>query len=219
MTIRTKVAIGTGFMFIQLLVVSLFGLYSSYTIATTGKSLFVDNALSIEYTENILSGLDLLTDRTTTADEADAALRMIRDNIVMEERNITESGERDHVRQLKTGMILLDAAYAKVKSGDPVKAMTGFRGTAVIVSREMITSVRAINRLNLEAIRRENGDIAAYESRFYINLSIIATIFLLVSFSFLFNFPSIVYGGNTPHRRDRISRDDSDSGDDEGKNN
>jgi two-component system, NtrC family, sensor histidine kinase KinB len=186
MKIRTKIIIGISFMFLQLLVLGSFSVYHAYTLAEMGKSLFADNSRSIQYCENIIRAVDAyrgydLSGKGSTAKRSRAdfnrLLKVIEENLVLEEKNITEPGEREIVLSVR--------ADVNVLKND--RTMSEKRVSGIL--NKLADDIHKISYLNISAIERKNTAINEYEMRYYIYLSIIATIFVLVSFSFLFNFP------------------------------
>jgi Four helix bundle sensory module for signal transduction len=184
--IRTKIIIGISFMFVQLLVLSLFSVYHAYTLADLGKSLFIDNSRSIQYCENIIRSVEeyrgyLLPAHGAAAKNSSARfkqlLTVIEENLALEEKNITEQGEREIVSSIRADF------NALVKAGNRhEKRIQG-------ILNKIVKDTHRISYMNITAIEKKNTRISEYEERYYIYLSIIATIFVLVSFSFLFNFP------------------------------
>jgi hypothetical protein len=203
MKIRVKIIIGISFMFIQLLVLSLFSVYHAYTLADMGKSLFTDNSRSIQYCENIIRAVDeyrgyTLSEQDSSAHDSgkkyDRLLEVIEKNLMLEEKNITEQGEREVVSSARINFSMLE------KSG----TMNKKRAQGVL--NKLADDVHRIMYMNISAIERKNTAINKYEERYYIYLSIIATLFLLVSFVFLFNFPEFASTPNLKFSKTDVVR-------------
>jgi two-component system, NtrC family, sensor histidine kinase KinB len=191
--IRTKIIIGIGFMFVQLLALSLFSVYHAYTLAEMGKSLFTDNSRSIQYCESIIRavdeyrgyGLSAMKDITGNGSrKIDRLLGIMEENLLLEEKNITEQGEGEIVSSARDG-------FNKLKKADirDEKKVSG-------IINKLVDDIHRIMHINIAAIERKNAAINEYEVRYYVYLSIIATLFLLVSFTFLFNFPEFAITPN-----------------------
>lgn len=196
MKFRSKIVLGSLFFFIQIVIISVYSIYSSYTIAQMGKSLFTNNSRSVEYGDVILSSIEQSVvmygrNRLTGDDDKKQLsdlLGIIEKNITDEEHNITETGERELIQSVRAGF-----SEFKKKMMSEDEAKSGIRNISeILVQAQKINSnVHQISRLNLKAIERKSVEINDYENRFYMYISIIATLCFLISFSFIFNFPDI----------------------------
>src|SRR6185503_12010655 len=85
--LKTKVALGVGFLFVLLLLVGGVGFYYFNKISTESRDVLKDNNKSVEYGRKMLDALN------TWEKERDSARKIFEENLAAQESNITEKGE------------------------------------------------------------------------------------------------------------------------------
>ena len=198
MSNKMKMFLGIAFVFVQLAAVSLFSIYYAYNIANQTKTLFTDNILTLQYCEKMSEAverlnnyhLSLLTGKSYSATDFGESTNVFEDNLVNEENNITEPGEKERVDQLKSRY----SDYQKYLTyeGSGKISLAEYSSKILPLYNGIKSDIHSIADINLQPIQRKKDQALEYENHFYLVLSILATICLLVSFSFLFNFPKIV---------------------------
>jgi hypothetical protein len=159
-----------------------------------GESLFSNNSRSVEFCEAIISSVEQTTVIFSRSGISGAdtkriqdALSVIEKNIQNEEKNITEVGEYEAIISVRNNFALFKKAVLAADKKN------GHRGIGEILSLavNINADVHKIAAMNLNAIGEKSKRISEYENKFYMYISILATICFLVSFSFIFNFPDI----------------------------
>jgi nitrogen fixation/metabolism regulation signal transduction histidine kinase len=113
-------------------------------------------------------------------------------NLADEENNITETGERELARSVrenfkKVNLLLSDSVRSSVKD-DP-----GYYYSVLLPTvNEIKSALFAISDINMNAIIRKNITANNTAGHSYLVLSIIASIFFLVFFAFIFGFPKYI---------------------------
>jgi len=197
MTNKTKVFLGIAFVLVQFAAVSIFSIYYAYNIANQTKTLFTDNIRSLQYCEKMSEAVDsmngfhvsLLSGKGAGQSLLDEPAARFEQNLASEEGNITEPGEKELVSQLK-GHYENYREYI-ASNGNAKMDVAVYSSKIHPLYNEIKSDIHAIAEINLQPIQKKKDQAIAYEYHFYVILSIIATVCLLVSFSFLFNFPKI----------------------------
>ena len=113
-------------------------------------------------------------------------------NLVNEENNITETGEKELARSVRENFekfksLMSDSVRSSVKDNP------GYYYSILLPTvNEIKFALFAISDINMNAIIRKNRTANDTAGHSYIILSIIATIFFLVFFAFIFGFPKYI---------------------------
>jgi nitrogen fixation/metabolism regulation signal transduction histidine kinase len=202
MKIKTKLALAILFLFVEFLIVSLFSLYFIFKISQQNNLITKDNNLSIGYSENMLQSMDKINDFNSSSifnphfvpDEKGLSLFLnnFEKNLVNEENNITETGEKELARSVREN-------FEKFKSlisdsvRKSIKDKSGYYYANLLPTvNEIKFALFAISDINMNAIIRKNMKANDTARHSYIVLSIIASISILVFFTFIFGFPKYI---------------------------
>jgi hypothetical protein len=201
MSNKTRMFLGIAFVFVQFAAVSLFSIYYAYNIAKQTNTLFIDNSRTLTYCEKMSAAADtmnsfhisLLSGKRSTDVDIQISKNLFALNLANEENNITEQGEKELVSALKSQY----ESYQKyaLPGGNVRIDMNIYTSRIMPLYNGIKSDLHAIAEINLQAIQRKTEQAAEYENHFYVILSILATVCLLVSFSFLFNYPRTVIDG------------------------
>jgi len=172
MTIKNKLRLGIGFLFLMALISSGLADYYLARLSNDSKAILKDNYRSLVYMREIQMAIDnqKITDQ--------AKFEIIDNNIAKEEQNITERGEKQLADSLQ-------ATFAQYKvTADPVK------------SQELVHKIReqlyGILQLNMTAIEHKNTTASTTASSGIIIVSLIGSLCFLIAFSFVVNFPGYI---------------------------
>jgi nitrogen fixation/metabolism regulation signal transduction histidine kinase len=202
MKIKTKLLLAIAFLFVDFLIVSLLGLYFIFKISQQNNLITKDNNLSIGYSENMLQSIDKINDFNSSSifnphfvpDEKELLLLLnnFEKNLANEEDNITETGEKELARSVREN-------FEKFKSSmsdsvrNIIKDKSGYYYANLLPTvNEIKFALFAISDINMTAIIRKNMKANNTAGHSYIVLSIIASISILVFFSFIFGFPKYI---------------------------
>ena len=105
MKIKEKLTLGIVFLFIEFLVIALFGAYSIYSISQQSEKIMKDNNLSIQYAENMLQTIDQINalqlailfnpSQKNHGNELAGLYDKFEKNLRKEADNVTEPGEKE----------------------------------------------------------------------------------------------------------------------------
>lgn len=148
-------------------------MYFIQQISSSAKVILKDNYATLNFTSQLRKVLD----ENPVPLSGDAAFEFNR-NLVFQEHNITEKGEKEATAKVR-------AAYSRIS-----KASTPASNIAAV--REIFKHLRTIEQINMHAIVRKNDVAQASVNRATITLGLAGTFAFLVLFSFSVNFPGIL---------------------------
>jgi len=168
MRLKTKLSAGLTFLFTVILVFGILGIVSISRLSHESNQVLENNHESIVYANNMLKALDNI------GTQKDAP-NIFEDNLRKQENNITEIGEREVTQELRQNFNEL-----KVNPADPTNYP------------QIRSSLSRILDLNEMAIIRKHraAQHTADNAQFW--LTIIFTVLILISFTFIFNLPGII---------------------------
>ena len=166
--LKTKVALGGLFLFVLLIVVGAVSFFYFNRLSEDSKVIVKDNYETLNYSRDMLKELDELADSTGGLDFFEKTLEL-------QEKNITEPGEKEITASLR-------------KNFDELKQ----KGMADSLPFLIRKDISRIMQINLQAIDNKNRAAQASAQRAKTIITICLTVCLLLGFTFLFNFPSLV---------------------------
>jgi len=167
--LKSKVALGVAFLFALLLLVGVISFFYFNQIGTDSNDVVKDNYKSVEYGRKMLDALN------TWEKQRDSARLLFDSNLVAQENNITERGEKDVTAALRQD-------YNRFLQHDD----------SMSLQLAMQKNINRIIQLNLNAINEKNqASQQAVESAKKI-ISAIITLCLLIGFTFIVNFPGLI---------------------------
>jgi NtrC-family two-component system sensor histidine kinase KinB len=202
MTLKTKLILGLGFLF--LIIFALAG-FCSYYVGRLGQesdNILKDNYLSIVYSKDMLSGLDNMktsitstmynTGRVTTVSDYylrlfESGRKVFETNLKAENNNITEIHEKEYVERLNQDYDLYLKLALQMKSR-PVKNSLFFNDFIPACER-LRESINAIYDVNMQAVVRKSQLAKHDSSSFLDSMAIIGSICLVLALAYFWYFP------------------------------
>jgi NtrC-family two-component system sensor histidine kinase KinB len=169
MSIKIKVAWGVIFLFLVIVTIGGLGLYYLEALSNDSENILTDNYETLEYTKSIIENCDSLKIDSVKA------LKGMEANLMLQEANVTEKGERELTLALRV-------AFERLKNTT--------LGDSNIVSIRRICL--AIQDMNMKAIIRKNEVTQKTATRASTYLIIIGSICTLAAFTFIINFPGYI---------------------------
>ena len=166
--LKTKVALGGLFFFALLITVTVVSFFYFNKISLDAKNIVRDNYETLNYSREMLRVLDSLGD-------SGSAFDVFEKNLRLQEDNITEPGERELTESLRQN-------FNRLKE----------KGQADSLAFSIRSNINDIMKVNLKAIDTKNQAAQAAADKAKTIVTICITICLLLGFTFLFNFPSLV---------------------------
>ncbi len=175
MRIKSKIALGVGFFFAMLVLITTLSIWSLYLLRREAAEVLKDNYHTLTHVEVMRQALDLsLTTENGPALEKDSFIQIFASALGEQEKNITEQGEEAATGELRQ-------SFEQYKQQPGLEAAT-----------EIHRHLYDIGQLNLQAIIRKNDHAAAKADQIIALLSLLGTLLLLISFTLIINFPGYI---------------------------
>jgi len=168
MRLKTKLSIGLTFLFIVILSFGILGIANINRLTREFNQVLKSNHESIVYSNNMLKALDRVKIQKD-------AIAVFEENLVRQENNITEVGEKEATEELRRNFNELKA-NPEDSSNYP----------------EIRVSLSQILDLNEMAVLRKYNAAQRTADNAKLWLTVTFTILTLVSFTFIFNLPGII---------------------------
>lgn len=180
MKIKTKLSLGLSFLFAVILLLAGLGAYYAHRLAAEAKEVLKDNYETLEYARNMLQATDVLLLTNNRAHPR--ALKTFQTNLQRQLNNITEVGEQATTITLQENFDLLKTALAQ---NQPHSATNQFGAT-------IRQNLFQLTDINLRAIVRKSNAAQKAADRVIMYLVIIGTFSILVTLTFIVNFPGYI---------------------------
>lgn len=168
--LKTKVALGGLFLFALLILVGAVSFFYFNRLAEDSKEIVKDNYETLNYSRDMLKELDMLNSKDSVR-----GFSNFEKHLQLQEDNITEPGEKEITESLRKHFNQL--------------RQQGLTDSLPSLIREDISGIMQVN---LQAIDKKNLAVQASAQQAKTIITICLTICLLLGFTFLFNFPSLV---------------------------
>ncbi len=168
MKLKTKLSLGLIFLFTVIVAFGSLSFFYINRLSTDFSVVLKNNHESLVYCNNMLKALEEIPAKRQ-------AITTFNDNLKKQQANITEIGEKESTEELTKNFIELQANPAD-SSNYP----------------QLRQSLQLINDLNQDAILRKNviAQNTAEQARLW--LTIIFTILIMISLTFIYNFPAVL---------------------------
>ena len=185
MKIKTKISLGLLFLFALFLLIGGLGTYNLYRISQSMKGILKANFETIEYTKNMLKSLDdmrdLIDENPILPLKINPLFVDFERNLSNQEHNVTEIGEKELTQNLRNSF----ESLKKEAQNPDVKILN------YTISR-LNKHLYDINEINSRPIIRKNKEAEKTAQDAIFLMAVVATFCFLISFSFIFNFPSYI---------------------------
>lgn len=168
--LKTKIALGGIFLFVLLVIVGAVNFYYLNRVSDEARQIVKNNYETLNYSREML-------DELNTASDSSIAFERFEKTLQLQEKNITERGEKELTESLR-------------KNFNELKRNGRKDSLAALIRKD----IAGIMMVNLKAIDFKNQAAQASAEKAKTIITICLTICLLVGFTFLYNFPSSVAG-------------------------
>ncbi|AEE54292.1 sensor histidine kinase [Haliscomenobacter hydrossis] len=162
MTLQRKIALGSTFLFLLLLLISGVSTYYISVLKNDTQEVLKDNYESVSYCHAMITLLDTQPSQYTRFD----------DYLQKQENNVTETGE-------KAANLALRKAFQQF-SRDSTQASA------------VRKNILHILHINMQAIQRKNDVAISTARRANLYISTLAAFLFLIAFTFVLNFPGLI---------------------------
>jgi len=166
--LKTKIALGGIFLFALLILVGAVSFFYLNRLSEESKAIIKANYETLNYSREMLNELDSLQKNKND-------LERFEKNLQLQESNITEPGEKELTTSLR-------------KNFNTLKEK-GVNDSLQLLIRKEISQIMQVN---LQAIDKKNQAAQKSAENAKTIITIMLTVCILVGFTFIFNFPSLV---------------------------
>ncbi len=208
MTIKTKLSLGLAFLFAIILLMGGLWAYFTQRLAAASNQIIRDNYESVQYANGMFHALDemnkdltlaLLRSRSLTdssfsplnSPKYQQDVQAFEKNLLAEEKNLTEVGERESATALRKSFEALKTMVV-VPGKQPLLPEPFYLGELVPRERAVRDGIMRISEINLEAMNRKNSLAQQQANEALSLLSLIGTLCFIVTFTFILNFPGYI---------------------------
>lgn len=167
MKLKTKLSLGLSFLFTVILVFGVLGIFYINRLSNDAAKVLKNNHESLVFCNDMLKALEKMPGETAT--------KNFNENLKKQEANITEPGELEATNELRTNFTELLAAPADSSNYPQIRM-----------------GLQIINDLNQNAILKKNSIVQKTAEDAKLWLAVIFTILLLITLTFIINFPSVL---------------------------
>jgi two-component system, NtrC family, sensor histidine kinase KinB len=202
MTLKTKLILGLGFLFLIIFALAAFCSYYVGKLGQESDNILKDNYYSIVYSKNMLSGLDDMkismtstiynTGRAGTMSDYyvrlfESGKNVFETNLKAENNNITEIHEKEYVETLNQDYASYVKLCFQMKSGSGGSLL--YFNEFLPACERLKQSINAIYDINMQAVVKKS-QLAKHDSSRFINyMAIIGSICLLLALAYFWYFP------------------------------
>lgn len=202
MTLKKKLILGLGFLFLIIFILAAFCSYSVGRLGQESANILKDNYDSLVYSRNLLSGLDdMKSSITSTLYNADrvgtmsdyylkvfeSGRNIFEINLKEEKNNITEIHEQKYVENLDHDYEMFVKLCLRLKSG--IVGSSVFFVEFLPACEKLKQSINAIYDINMQAVVRKSQLVKHDSSSFINTMAIIGSLCLLLALAYFWYFP------------------------------
>ena len=163
-----------------------------------------NNYWSVHYSENMIQAID----ETNTAvnslflnkqyhndkENLTVSFNKFEENLNLEEKNITEFGEKELVQSIRQNYLKYKALVMEQKIDNITDKVNYYSVNVLPLANELRAKIFTVSTLNMQSIVQKNESVNEMIRRIYKNMSIVMAICFLITFSFMINFPNYIAG-------------------------
>jgi methyl-accepting chemotaxis protein len=195
-SIRTRFTLGMIFLFIIILILSVFSGYYLNKLSNKTSAILKENYLSVVYAREMSKGIMninqelsicFLTKRNPDSLKISRYLSSIDQFLVSEKNNITEPGEDKLVAGIESGYIEYQDSVLKMRgSNKSVSSMLYLQNK----SGDLYQQLLLLSQMNGKALEAKTDDAKATSKSALTEMTVLATLCFLIGMSFTFSFAS-----------------------------
>lgn len=202
--IRTKVLLGILFLFVEFALIGGLSMYYISSIKYSSELMIKNNYWSVHYSENMIQAIDetpeavnsLFLNKKHLYDKSSltASLNKFEENLNLEEKNITEFGEKELVQSIHQVFFKFKALIAEQHVESVDDKVSYYSNNVLPLLNELKAKLFSVSTLNMQAIVQKNSNLNDAIGRIYKNLSIVLALCFVITFTFMINFPNYIAG-------------------------
>lgn len=202
MKIKSKIYLGIIFLFSEFILITTISTYYIYHISNQTNLIMTDNNLSVKYAMNMLDSIEKINSLQTAATfnpqhvyDKTLMVSPIDDfekNLISEEKNITEIGEKDIIQSVRMSFEKLKNLLKTPSNESLMKTPNLYFSIFIPIYSELKIKLNEVSNINMQAMERKTLQVKKTVTNEFNIILIISSICFLVTFSFIFNFPGYI---------------------------
>ena len=202
MTLKRKLTLGLGFLFLLIFGLGIFYSYNIGRLSQDAENILKDNYKSLVFSKNMLSALEDM--RTAVSRRAfdpavgpevsdysrklfEAGRTAFDENLRAEKGNVTEIQEKEYVDAVERGYDLYALAGRRILQGGDGRAL--FFSEFQPVSENLRQAVNSIHDINMQAVERKSGAAKSDADRIIALSAAIGVVGIILAFGYFWYFP------------------------------
>ena len=199
MSLRTKLTIGLGFLFLIIFGLVLYNSYEIQQLSTDADNILKDNYASLVYCKNMLVALDDMTstfrafgssrDKTSSYDLHlfESGKAAFENNLNAEQNNITEIHESEYVAELVNAYGLFLSLSKQIATAH--RSLTLYFDDFVPAASNTRQTIVKIDDLNMQAVERKSQSTKVSAGKMIVSMGAVGTVGILLAFFYFWYFP------------------------------
>jgi hypothetical protein len=205
MTLKKKLTLGLGFLFLIIFVLMIFYSYYIGILSQDAENILKDNYKSLVFSKNMLSALEdmrtaissVIFNPTDNKKASDYYLKLFEsgrtefeNNLKSENGNITEIHEKEYVATVNQGYVLYSSLCLRIIKEGGGNAL--YFNEYQPASEKLRHAINNINDINMQAVERKS-QMAKQDSARTIHLMAVIGVFcLILAFFYFWYFPHFI---------------------------
>jgi hypothetical protein len=202
MTLKRKLILGLGFLFLIIFMLVFFCSYYVGRLGLESENILKNNYYSLDYSRNMLAGLDdMKTSLASTVYNTgqvgimsdyygrlfESGKNLFETNLKAENGNITEINEKEYVEKLNRDYESYLKLSSQVRSGSG--GASAYFNEFIPAAERLKQSINAIYDINMQAVVRKSQLAKRDSSRFNNTMAIIGSLCLALALAYFWYFP------------------------------
>jgi hypothetical protein len=193
-SIRTKISIGLAFLFLIILVLSVFSAYYLNRLSNKTNAILKENYLSVVYAREMAEGLtsinqeilnSFLMNKNSDSVFIGNKLALCSNILESAKNNITEAGEEELVMDIETEFAGYRDSISKISdSSKSIVNLQFFQNKFGTLYQKL----GLLSQMNGEAIEIKTEDAKAFSKKATTQMTILGTVSFLIALSFIYSF-------------------------------
>lgn len=195
-SIRTRFTLGMIFLFIIILVLSVFSGYYLNKLSNKTSAILNENFRSVVYAREISEGImainyeittGFLTNKKPDSERISKELKLIDKSLLAEKNNITEPGENELVLSIETGYSAFrDSVMNIIQGSETGSGVVGLQNESAGLYQKLLI----LSQMNSKALEVKTDDAKTASKNALTKMTILATLCFLIGMSFTYSFAS-----------------------------
>jgi methyl-accepting chemotaxis protein len=194
-SVRTRFVLGMIFLFVIILVLSVFSGYYMNKLSNKTSAILKENFVSVVYAREMIEGIMHINKEISTSflkkNKPDSALiakqiYSISNSLDLEKKNLTEPGEYKLVAEIESGYIQYRDSVFRISKSPDADGLLYLENESGDLFRQLLI----LSDMNGKALEAKTDDAKASSRKAMTNMSLLGSVAFLIGLSFSYSFAS-----------------------------